>query len=304
MEALGLEFEYKTVNPPAPWKHLAPWGPTPPGTRIGTASGQFATPFPEIIMGSSRQAVAYMRALKKCRGAKTLTVFLQNPLIGTKAADLIWVSDHDSHKLSGENVISTLLAPNRVTTKLLEQARHAGSVDMSAMSSPCLAIIVGGTNAVYDYNSESCDRFARYLTKLAQNGASFMVTPSRRTDAKLMKVIRKAIARAPHHIWDGTGDNPYFEYLSHCDGLIVTADSINMTGEAATTGKPVYVFHPDGGSRKFHYFHEQLRQRGVTRNFEGKFESWEYEPLDATAEIAREIAIRWQQKQISTANSL
>ena len=301
MEALGLEIEYKTVKPVAPWRYLAPWGPISPKIDIGGSSGQFAGPLPEIIIGSSRQAVPYMRALKKHSDQRTLTVFLQNPLIGTKAADLIWVSDHDHHKINGENVISTLLAPNRVTQKRLEHARRTSTLDMGAMTSPCMAIVVGGKNAVYNYDAESCKRFGQYLAKAACGGASFLVTPSRRTEARIIAVIRDAIGNAPHHIWDGSGDNPYFEYLSQCDGLIVTADSINMAGEAIATGKPVYIFHPNGGSRKFDYFHDQLRQRGITRDFVGVIDAWNYEPMNATMVIAAEIARRWQQKQKSTA---
>lgn len=297
LEALGVEFDHKTVSPGAPWRFFAPWGPVPPKTGIGTDKGLFATPWPDIIIGSSRQAVAYMRALKKCCPQKTLTVFLQNPLIGTKAADLIWVSDHDATKLRGGNIISTLLAPHRVTKKRLEQARQSASLDISTMTSPCIAIIVGGSNAVYDYNSETRDRFAHYLAKVAKSGASFLVTPSRRTEPKTIEVIRNALKDAPHLIWDGSGDNPYFEYLSHCDALIVTADSINMTGEAIATEKPVYVFHPDGGSKKFNYFHQKLQNMGITRSFTGEIDTWTYAPVDATGEIAREIATRWHQKQ-------
>ncbi|MCF6276130.1 MAG: mitochondrial fission ELM1 family protein, partial [Robiginitomaculum sp.] len=266
MEALGLEIEYKTVNPSAPWRYFAPWGPVSPKTQIGGTTGQFAGPLPEIIIGSSRQAVPYMRALKKHCDHRTLTVFLQNPIIGTKAADLIWVSDHDSHKINGENVISSLLAPHRITQKRLDQARKSGNLDMTVLTSPCIAISVGGSNSVYNYNSKTCERFAHYLSKAAQSGASFLVTPSRRTDAGIIEVIAEAIKSAPHHIWDGSGDNPYFEYLSQCDALIVTADSVNMAGEAIATGKPVYIFHPQGGSKKFDYFHDQLRKKGITRN--------------------------------------
>ncbi len=301
LEALGLEIEYKTVTPSAPWRYLAPWGPPPPKTRIGAATGPFAAPLPEIIIGSSRLAVPYIRALTKYGNKNTLTVFLQNPGTGAKTADLIWLSHHDQHKLSGENIISTLLAAHRITEMRLDQARQSASIDMTTMTRPCIAISVGGSNAVYKFNDEACKKFARYLSKAAQNGASFLVTPSRRTDAGIIEMIAEAIRDAPHHIWDGTGENPYFDYLALCDALIVTADSVNMTGEAIATGKPVYVFHPQGGSKKFRHFHEQLRQKGITRDFEGVIESWEYEALDATVEIAREIARRWHRKKTAIA---
>jgi len=300
MEALGLDIEYKTVTPSIPWRYLSPWGPTPPNTHIGATTGQFAGPLPEIIIGSSRQAVPYIRALTKYGNRNTLTVFLQNPGTGVKSADLIWISDHDRNKLSGDNIISTLLAPHRITEQRLNCARKSGKIDMSAMTRPCIAVSVGGKNSVYSFNSEVRASFARHLSKAAQSGVSFLVTPSRRTDARVIEVIGEAIKHAPHQIWDGSGENPYFDYLALCDGLIVTADSINMTGEAIATGKPVYVFHPGAGSKKFNHFHEKLRKKGITRNFEGVIETWDYEPLDATMEIAREIATRWHRQQATT----
>src|SRR3546814_5644221 len=47
------------------------------------------------------------------------------------------------------------------------------------------------------------------------------------------------------------GENPYFAYLGLADAILVTADSVNMVCEAASTGKPVYVIDLDGSSDKF-----------------------------------------------------
>ena len=44
------------------------------------------------------------------------------------------------------------------------------------------------------------------------------------------------------------------------------ADSVNMTGEACATGRPVYVFEPGPGSPKFARFHAALRRHGATRS--------------------------------------
>ncbi len=68
----------------------------------------------------------------------------------------------------------------------------------------------------------------------------------------------KATAGAPRILWDGKGENPYATFLAHADALIVTADSVNMNGEAAATGKPVYVFEPSAGSAKFRRFHRDF----------------------------------------------
>jgi uncharacterized protein len=100
-------------------------------------------------------------------------------------------------------------------------------------------------------------------------------------------------------MWDGTGANPYPAFLAHADMLVVTADSVNMCGEACATGRPVYVFTPSGGSPKFNRFHAGLARHGATRPLPeaaAALESWSYEPLDSAAAIATEIERRWQQR--------
>ena len=62
-----------------------------------------------------------------------------------------------------------------------------------------------------------------------------------------------------------------------------------MVSEACSTGKPVYIFDPEGGSDKFRRFHLNLRQAKMTRPFTGDLESWSYDPLDDTGRVAREV---------------
>ena len=135
------------------------------------------------------------------------------------------------------------------------------------------------------------------IVSLSRLGASFMVTPSRRTHRRLVNAVDVATAGRPRVLWDGTGDNPYARFLAHADYVVVTADSVNMTGEACATGRPVYVFEPSQGSAKFRRFHEALRGHGATRPLPEKLdalETWRYDPLDSAAGIAREIETRWR----------
>ena len=81
-----------------------------------------------------------------------------------------------------------------------------------------------------------------------------------------------------------------------CTVMVVTADSVNMTGECCATGRPVYVFTPSGGKAKFHRFHRQLEEWGATRplpEIVERLSGWTYAPIDSTAVIAREIETRW-----------
>ncbi|MBI3801316.1 MAG: mitochondrial fission ELM1 family protein, partial [Deltaproteobacteria bacterium] len=45
------------------------------------------------------------------------------------------------------------------------------------------------------------------------------------------------------HLWQpGQQDNPYLAYLALADVIVVTGESESMLAEAATTGKPVYIY--------------------------------------------------------------
>ncbi len=137
--------------------------------------------------------------------------------------------------------------------------------DIAALPAPRVTVVLGGKNAVYKFTDADDERLCGALASLAALGASFMITPSRRTHQRLIKAAEAATQGAPRIFWDGEGANPYPQFLAHADMLIVTADSVNMTGEACATGQPVYVFEPSRGSAKFRRFHEALRHYGATR---------------------------------------
>ena len=70
-----------------------------------------------------------------------------------------------------------------------------------------------------------------------------------------------------------------------------------MTGEAAATGRPVYVFTPSAGSDKFRRFHARSagarRHAAAARHITISCRLGRYEPLQSAETIAREIERRW-----------
>jgi mitochondrial fission protein ELM1 len=83
--------------------------------------------------------------------------------------------------------------------------------------------------------------------------------------------------------------------LAHADHVIVTGDSVNMVGEAVSTGAPVHVYEPSGGHRKITAYIDRLTELGAVRRWNGQLTSWRYDPFDSTPIIAREIARRYLQ---------
>lgn len=293
-DALGLAVERKHVRPRALWRLAAPWGPVDPAERFGEPGGRWSPPWPRIALATGRLSIPYIRALRRHAGIATFTVVLQDPKTGPRTADLIWVPEHDRRR--GPNVITTLTAPHSYSAARLAELRHTLPEPIAALPAPRVAVVLGGKNGIYRFTEADDARFETSLRSFARLGASFLVTSSRRTHRRLLAAAMHATEGSPRLTWDGSGDNPYSAFLAHADHFVVTADSVNMTGEACATGKPVWVFEPSGGSPKFQRFHEALRRYGATRALPEtvrSLELWDYAPLDSAQQIAREIERRW-----------
>ena len=296
-DALGVSYEMKTVAPRGVYRALAPWGPVAPAERMGETGSAFGPPWPDIAIATGRASIPYVRRLRRLAGPATFTIVLQDPKTGPGTADLIWVPAHDRRR--GTNVLTTLTAPHSFTAQRLADLRACPPAAIAALPSPRIAVVLGGKNGVYRFTDADDDRLQTSLTALGRLGASFMITPSRRSHQRLIRAVEAATRDRPRVLWDGTGANPYPDFLANADALVVTADSVNMTGEACATGRPVWVFTPSGGSAKFRRFHEALRACGATRPLPeapGDLDRWYYEPLDSANSIAREVERRWTRR--------
>jgi len=282
------------VAPGRIWKLLAPWGPVEPSERFGQAASRFAPPWPRIAIATGRASIPYIRALKKHAGDATFTLVLQDPRSGPATADMIWVPAHD--KLRAPNVITTLTSPHVYSPDRLEALRAGLPADIAALPSPRFLVALGGRNKVYRYEDGDHRRLAGGLQCLADLGASFMITASRRSHDELLRLADEATKNSPRIVWNGEGDNPYPYFLAACDSALVTADSVNMCGEAAVTAKPVFVFHPTGGSDKFNRFHTGLVNHGAVRPLPERLDAlpdWTYRPLFSAARIAAQVERRY-----------
>lgn len=299
-DALGLAYEMKHVSPTGLWKAVSPWGPVAPRERFGTTGSAFAPPWPAVAIATGRASIPYVRRLRRLAGAATYTIVLQDPKTGPNTADLIWVPEHDQRR--GVNVVTTPTSPHSFTQARLAELRASMPLEIAALPRPRVAVVLGGKNGIYRFKEADDERFRRALAGIGAQGASFMITPSRRSHQRLIRAADMATQNRPRVLWDMTGPNPYPDFLAHADVLVVTADSVNMTGEACATGRPVWVFHPSGGSPKFRRFHEALQRFGATRPLVdeiGRLDGWSYEPIDAASRIAREVEARWVRRRES-----
>jgi mitochondrial fission protein ELM1 len=291
-EALGAPYKTIVVAPRGLFRTLSPYGPVDPRDRPGLPGSILAPPFPDIAIACGRVTVPYIRALKRSGGRKVFAVFLQDPRTARREFDLIWTPRHDN--LSGPNVIATLTSPHPFSAARLAALRQAPNPRIAALPEPRAAVLLGGPSGAHSFPPEDLERLTRAMQAIAAQGYSIMATPSRRTPLALVEAVREGLKGSRGFLWDGAGDNPYGQMLAHAGAILVTGDSVNMIGEAVSTGAPVFVFAPSGGAKRIDAFIAGLEEAGAVRRFEGSLASFAYEPIDSSLTIAKAIAERYE----------
>ncbi len=292
---LGLEAQIRRISPRPPWVWLMPFGPIDPRDKSTNSAGPLGGKWPDLVIASGRRAIAYVRQIRQETDGDVFTVILMDPRTGPEAADLIWVPEHDW--LRADNVLVTLTSPHMMSKERLSEARQQSDTMIDRYTRPYIGVLLGGDSNSFQFDEQS-ERELAYLleqvAKSAEAGASLLITPSRRTRKSTLSRIRDQLKGLKYYLWDGRGENPYLQILAKSDQFIVTADSVNMVGEAVSTGRPVHVFRPTGGHHKIDYFLERLEDEGAIKPLELPLQPFTYVPINSTPRIAREIAERFR----------
>lgn len=287
-EAMGLSPVVKRVRLRAPWRQLTPFLRAGCRWAAGAQGDPVAPPWPDLLIGCGRQSTAVSFAVRRASRGRTFTVHIQDPQVAPRLFDLVVVPRHDRPR--GANVLVTRGSLHRVTPAVLAAAGERFAARLEPLPRPRVAVLVGGSNAVYRLTPTIVGDMAAALAAFARDsGAGLMVTASRRTGADNTAILQARLSGPGAEVWDGSGENPYFAYLAHADAIVVTCDSVNMVSEACSTGRPVHVVELEGGSPKFRGFLDGLYADGIARPFRGILESWTYPPLRETEEVAAEV---------------
>ncbi|HUG63321.1 MAG TPA: mitochondrial fission ELM1 family protein [Methylomirabilota bacterium] len=289
--AMGVAPEVRRVSPGPPWVWAMPFGSIPPRDRPDRPKSPISPPFPDVCLATGRRAVAYVRALKRA-SPETLAVLYKDPRTRRHGADLLVVQAHDGRAGADTMVVTT--GPHRLSRETLDAARAAPPPALSALSPPRLAVLVGGDSRHHRFTPADRERLLAGLEHCLADGASLMITASRRTPEPLRQGLAALGGREGAWMWDDAGANPLASMMALADTVVVTADSTNMIGEAAATGAPIQVFHPSGGHPKIDRFLKVLAAEATVAAFPAPLDLPRYPPIDSTPAIASAILDLWR----------
>ncbi|QNT78915.1 mitochondrial fission ELM1 family protein [Entomobacter blattae] len=220
-------------------------------------------------------------AIKKTSKNNHLLIQIQNPRQSLEPFDVVIANYHD--EITGPNVLLTRTAMHRVSQTVLERERQKWDARLAIYPRPLIAVLLGGNNGRYSFGPKEAEKLSEDLAKIMQEQqAGLVITPSRRTDPKVIAILQKKLGPLGAWIWDMQGENPYFGLLSCADCIMVTMDSVSMVSEAVATQAPVYIIELPGKSRRIKLFLEYLLKIGRIRLFEGQLHIWPAEKLDDT----------------------
>lgn len=295
-EALGLAPEIKRLRAAKPWCWTTPWLHPMPLLTLAAGSDRLTAPWPDLVITCGRQPIAPLLALQRHLTARAgqrrpLLVAIQDPTWAQHRFDLIVAPGHD--RLRRDNVIETLGSMHRVTPERLAAEGERWAAAIEPLPRPHVGVLLGGTSRVHRMSEDCARRLGAQLAAMQRSaGGSLLITASRRTPPDAFRALLAMLGEAPRFVWSGEGENPYFGILAKAEALVVTDDSVNMTCEAAASGKPVLVFDIEGGSEKFTRFHAAMVEAGLTRPFAGRLERWEQPPFAEPQRVAAEIRRR------------
>lgn len=226
-------------------------------------------PFPDVAIAAGRRAAPLLRYIKKQSGGKTKIVQIMFPgYFGLSDFDLVVLPNHDGCKLVRPNIMRTTGAPHRITPERLATEKEKWGKVFESLSSPRIALIVGGATKDKPFTAEMAQDLADRavaLKKALGDQGSFLVTTSRRTGEQQEKIIREALPDPKFFYGWGNKEieNPYFGFLALADHIIVTGDSVSMCSESCAADAPVYIYAPEGTVGKKHAaLHRELYQKG------------------------------------------
>ena len=286
-KALDLDFTHHTVETNRFWK-LFPPKLTPISQSVfkKIKSEDF-----DVIISCGRKSVIPSIYLKKNSSKKVTNIHIQDPKVNLDNFSYVITPEHDG--LNGENVFSTKGAIHYLTRE--EISNHTNYLkDRLYTGKKYFLLILGGPTKHYDYSDENVSNIFNLFNDLVKkNNLQGIVIPSMRTPKNIIDLAKNKLGEKSLVI-DTVDKKAYLSALSIAKYIAVTCDSTSMISEAALTGKPIYVadIPTQKNDQRIKKFKELFHQLNIIKKLENKLETWDYEILDETSRVAKEIKKR------------
>ena len=283
-KALDIEFTHHKVELNGFWKLIPPkFTPVSNFAFNSIDSKDF-----DIIISCGRKSVIPSICLKKNSKKKVYNIHIQDPKVSLKNFDFIVAPEHDG--LVGENVILSKGSIHYLTNEEIVN-NHEYLTERLNKEKEYLALILGGPNKYYDYSDQNLKIvFDKVKSIVEKNNLQAVIVPSMKTPKKTIDLSDNYFGQ-DHLVIKDIDKKAYLSSLSLAKYIVVACDSTSMISEAALTGKPIYIAEIPAkiNDYRFRRFRDLFSKLNIVKNLDEKVEIWNYETLDETNRIAKEI---------------
>jgi len=283
-KALDIDFTHHKVELNSFWKLIPPkFTPVSNVTFNSIDSKEF-----DIIISCGRKSVIPSICLKKNSKKKVYNIHIQDPKVSLKNFDFIVAPEHDG--LAGENVILSKGSIHYLTNEEIIN-NHEYLTERLNKEKEYLALILGGPNKYYDYSDQNLKIvFDKVKSIVEKNNLQAVIVPSMRTPKKTIDLSYNYFGQ-DHLVIKDIDKKAYLSSLSLAKYIVVACDSTSMISEAALTGKPIYIAEIPAkiNDYRFRRFRNLFSKLNIVKKLDEKVEIWNYETLDETNRIAKEI---------------
>jgi len=283
-KALDLDFTHHTVELNNFWK-LIPPKITPISQKVFK---KIEVKDFDVIISCGRKSVIPSIYLKKNSSKKITNIHIQDPKVNLNNFSYVIAPEHDG--LTGKNVYSTKGAMHYLTKEEIDN--HTNYLEDKLQSGKeYFLLILGGPTKHYDYSESNITNiFSLYNDLINENNLQGIIIPSMRTPKNTIDLAKNKLGEK-NLVIDTVDKKAYLSALSLAKYIAVTCDSTSMISEAALTGKPIYVadIPTKKNDQRIQKFKELFHQLNITKKLDTRLETWDYEILDETSRVAKEI---------------
>ena len=283
-KALDLDFTHHTVELNNFWK-LIPPKITPISQKVFK---KIEVKDFDVIISCGRKSVIPSIYLKKNSSKKITNIHIQDPKVNLNNFSYVIAPEHDG--LTGKNVYSTKGAMHYLTKEEIDN--HNNYLEDKLQSGKeYFLLILGGPTKHYDYSESNIMNILNlYNDLITKNNLQGIIIPSMRTPKNTIELAKNKLGEK-NLVIDTVDKKAYLSALSLAKYIAVTCDSTSMISEAALTGKPIYVadIPTKKNDQRIQKFKELFHQLNITKKLDTKLETWDYEILDETSRVAKEI---------------
>ena len=283
-KALDLDFTHHTVETNKFWKIFPP-KLTPISQKVFK---KIDVEDFDVIISCGRKSVIPSIYLKKNSSKKVINIHIQDPKVNLDNFSYVVAPQHDG--LTGKNVYSTKGAIHYLTKEEINNHTNYLISRLKAGKEYFL-LILGGPTKHYDYSDNNILNIFNLFNDLVEkNDLQGIVIPSIRTPKNIIDLAKNKLNQK-NIVIDTIDKKAYLSALSLAKYIAITCDSTSMISEAALTGKPIYVadIPTKKNDQRFQKFKKLFHQLNVIKKLDTKLETWDYEILDETSRVAKEI---------------